>query len=84
MRCLSVQAAVTVVTPHTVVFQNVQHPGHLAEDQHTRTFNQGEMRLDYTQTDIKLTVKWARLKKSVSDVEPFILLRASEALRSEF
>lgn len=32
---LTVQPAVTVVPPHAVILQNVQHPGHLAEDQHT-------------------------------------------------
>lgn len=45
VRCLSIQAAVTIVTPHTVVFQNVQHPGHLAEDQNTGTLREIQNKL---------------------------------------
>lgn len=32
---LPIQATVTVVPPHAVVLQDVQHPGHLTEDEHT-------------------------------------------------
>lgn len=32
MWCLAVQTTVTVVPPHAVVLQDVQHPGHLTED----------------------------------------------------
>lgn len=33
MWCLSIQTTVVIVLPETVVLQNVQHPGHLAEDE---------------------------------------------------
>lgn len=34
---LTVQATVAVVPPHAVVLQDVQHPGHLAEDEDAGT-----------------------------------------------
>lgn len=35
---LAIQATVAVVPPHAVVLQDVQHPGHLTEDEYTRTW----------------------------------------------
>lgn len=35
MRSLSVQPAVVEPSPMTVVLQNIQHPGHLTEDQYS-------------------------------------------------
>lgn len=40
---LAIQATVAVVPPHAVVLQDVQHPGHLTEDEHTRTWKGGTM-----------------------------------------
>lgn len=40
MRRLTIQAAVSIVPPHAVVLQDVQHPGHLTEDEHTRTWEE--------------------------------------------
>lgn len=43
MWCLAIQAAVAIVPPHAVVLQDVQHPGHLTEDEHTRTWKEEQM-----------------------------------------
>ncbi len=37
---LTIQATVAIVSPHAVVLQDVQHPGHLTEDEHTRTWEE--------------------------------------------
>lgn len=38
VRRLTIQAAVAIIPPHAVILQDVQHPGHLTEDEHTRTW----------------------------------------------
>ena len=40
--CRAVQTAVLIISPETVVFQNVQHTCHLTEDQHPGICQQGQ------------------------------------------
>lgn len=40
---LAIQATVAVVSPHAVVLQDVQHPGHLTENEHTGTWKEGRV-----------------------------------------
>lgn len=45
MRCLAIQATIAVVPPHAVILQDVQHPGHLTEDEDTGAW--AEVEEDY-------------------------------------